>query len=108
MPKTKDEVARELAGSHQEVDPTITRIVRLEKEGAEADPNEPIKLLEVNPGTPPDGIVPVRFGPDSDVPFPSVIVDVTPAEYEKVKAEKLQLPDGWRIGEVLFEREEAA
>lgn len=37
----------------------------------------------------------------TEIPFPSVIVEVTPEEYQKVKRKLLKLPDGWSLGPAL-------
>jgi len=98
----KDEVAKKLADAHFELEPGITRIFKLRgRPDAEASPDTPIKLLEINADTPPSGIMPLYFGPvpGSGIPYPSVIVEVTPDEYEKIKVRELELPDGWTIGE---------
>lgn len=98
----KDEVAKKLADAHFDLEPGITRIFKLRgRPDAEALPDTPIKLLEINADTPPSGIMPLYFGPvpASGIPYPSVIVEVTPDEYEKIKVQELTLPDGWTIGE---------
>lgn len=98
----KDEAARVLARKHFQVEDGITHIFRLtDKIEVEVRPTEPIKLLEVNAATVPSGVMPLHFGPApaSGVPFPSVIVEVTPAEFEKIRRQELQLPRGWAIGE---------
>lgn len=58
-------------------------------------------LLEVNENTIPSGIYPIQFGPapTSGIHFPSVIVEVTPAEFRKIMADELRLPGGWEIGD---------
>ena len=100
--KTKDEVARELAEAHRKFEPDITRIQRITTT-EEENPNEPVKLLEVNPETPPSGIVPVAFGAVNGLPYPSVVVEVTPDEYDRLKGGELTLPAGWALGETLFD-----
>src|SRR6266536_2554770 len=95
---TKDEVAERLAQAHYIVEPGIRRIFRVAGGvEAEANPREPIKLLEVNENTVPSGIVPVHFGPHpaSGVPFSSQIIEITPEEFERLGTD-LQLPEGWR------------
>ena len=64
-------------------------------------PTTPIKLLEVNADTAPSGVMPLHFGPApaGGIPYPSVIVEVTPDEFERIRAHELKLPDGWTIGE---------
>ena len=99
----KDEIARALAAVHRDMEETITRIVRL-RGPYEEDGSEPIKLLEVNLATYPSGIWPIAFTPDPpDVPYGSVVVEVTPDEYEAIQADELKLPDGWKLSEILYE-----
>jgi hypothetical protein len=59
--------------------------------------------LEVNADTVPTGVVPLHFGPApaSGIPYPSVIVEVTPGEFDRIRARELPLPAGWEVGEEL-------
>ena len=98
----KDEIARVLAQAHKEIEATITRIVRIVGPN-EADGREPIKLLEVNTAATPSGIWPIAFTPDPPkIPYGSVVVEVTPGEYDAIVANELVLPTGWKLGEELF------
>jgi hypothetical protein len=98
----KNEVAELLAAAHREAEPCITRIVRL-LNGLEAEAGEPVKLLEVNPATSPSGVLPIAFSPDPpSVPFPSVVVEVTPEEFERIERGQLPLPGNWTLGPTLF------
>jgi hypothetical protein len=102
MPRTKDEEARELAEKHYQVEAGLTRVIRISRSASvEICPDEPIKLLEVNENTVPSGIMPIQFGPSpaSGLDYPTVIVEVTPDEYEKIRTGELRLPDGWTLGE---------
>ena len=97
----KDAAAEELARAHFAVDPEIERIVRIVTPN-EADPQEPVRLLEVSPNTIPEGIVPVGFGPGA-IPgtgYTAAIVEVTPIEAQQVEQGALSLPNGWRLGKV--------
>jgi len=98
----KSEIARALADAHRKVEPGIRRIVRVIADHEYAA-DEPVKLLEVNPDTSPSGIVPIAFAPDPPgIPFPSVVIEVTEAEFENIRAGKLPLPKGWRLGDTLY------
>ena len=104
MPNMQDksEIAKVLADAHRRFEPGITRIIRVVAD-REDDPTEPVKLLEVNPDTLPSGIVPIAFGPDPpDIPFASVIIDVTEGEYEDIRKGILTLPEGWQTGDTLY------
>ena len=100
--QTKDQVAARLAETHYLLEGGIRHIFRIRNAGAAEDAAaEPIKLLEVNADTVPSGILPVYFGPRADggIPYATVIVDVTPDEFDRLQARELALPDGWRVGE---------
>jgi hypothetical protein len=100
----KKDVAKLLAERHYQVEPTVINIVIVEASPeAEARPEEPIKLLEVNEATIPSGIMPIEFGPhpSSGILYPSVIMEVTPEEYVEIKQGRLPLPEHWHLGETI-------
>jgi hypothetical protein len=98
----KSKIARALAEAHRKVEPGIRRIIRVVAD-REDDSAEPVKLLEVNPETPQAGIVPIAFGADPpEVPFPSVIIEVTESELEDIRSGSLPLPNGWRLEDTLY------
>ena len=85
-----------LARAHYEVEPGLRAIYRLEG----PDPScLRIKLLEVNEQTVPTGIMPVGFPPHpaSGLHYPSVVIEVTPQEYEAIQRKELDLPAGWEV-----------
>ena len=101
---TKQDQARRLAALHYGLDTAINSIYRiLTSHEVEDQPTEPIKLLEVNADTIPSGILPIGFGPvpASGITYPSTVVEVTPAEFDQLKAGNLPLPTGWQLGELL-------
>lgn len=98
------DAARKLATAHYEVEPGLTRVIRFTGSAeVEVRSAEPIKLLEINEATIPSGVMPLHFGPApaSGVPFPSVIVEVTPGEFEQIQRHELKLPPGWEKAEEL-------
>jgi hypothetical protein len=98
---SKDEEALQLAQKHYQIEGGVTHIFRLTGEvGIENQPAEPIKLLEVNQNTVASGIMPIQFDavPQSGIHYPSVIIEVTPEEYQQILKRELLLPRGWRIG----------
>jgi hypothetical protein len=104
MPKIPDksEIARTLAAAHRNFEPSISRIIHVVAD-REFDTAEPVKLLEVNPDTSESGILPIMFGADPpQIPFPSVVIEVTEGEYEAIRAGSLHLPDGWSLGDTLY------
>jgi len=99
MIASKDNVALDLAQAHMSAEPGIKSVYRLLSPN-EDDEGEPLKLLEVNENTVEQGIEPIGFGPDpaGEVPFASVVVDVSPREFEMISQGKLALPHGWKLG----------
>lgn len=98
----RETVARELAHKHYEIESGLTHVCWINSPAETGEKaTEPIKLLEVNENTVPSGILPLQFGPSpaSGVYFPSVIVEVTPNEFAKLRIGELRLPDGWTLGE---------
>jgi hypothetical protein len=95
--------AERLARLHYQLEDGVTQIFLLthESDGAngEGEP-PPIRLLEVNENTAAAGIVPIGFGPAPNlgVPFPSIIVEVTPEEFSDLCESRLALPPGWSVG----------
>lgn len=95
----KLDAAHRLAEAHARIDSDVKRILLLESSN-EDDPSEPIKLLEVVEGAMEAGIEPVGFAPNPGrgVRYPSVIVEVSPREFETIGKE-IALPDGrvWTV-----------
>jgi hypothetical protein len=101
MPARAEEAA-ELARKHYQIEAGLTRIFRVSGSAeVEFRPNEPIKLLEVNENTVPSGIMPIQFGPcpAMGLTHASIIIEVTPEEFEKIRSRELELPHGWRVGD---------
>lgn len=97
----KQEVMKNLANRHYVIEPGITRIFQIFDETKdESAVDTPIKLLEINDATVPSGVMPLYFAPvpASGIPYPTVIVEVTPDEYDRIESKELSLPRGWIIG----------
>jgi hypothetical protein len=106
----KAQVANELAKKHYQLEPGLTKVIRFSGSAqVEFRPTEPIKLLEVNQNTVASGVLPLRFGPApaSGITFPSIIVEVTPEEYERIRKKELALPQGWGAEEELLKPPDA-
>jgi hypothetical protein len=109
MARTKNETVRELAEWHFGVEPDLKQVIRIVADNEDAS-DEPIKLLEVNAATVATGSVePYAFAPSTAVPFPTVIAEVTPEEYERIQRNEIKLPKGWSLSKAqLFTRSRAA
>jgi hypothetical protein len=106
---SRHEAAHRLIRWHFEVEPEL-REVYLIAEGSEDSADAPIKLLEVNSATLPTGSVePFAFAPTKDVPYPTLIAEVTPEELQALQTNPDALPAGWSLdGAERIERFEAA
>ena len=94
----KDTSAEKLANVHYQVESGLRHVIRFTKpDDAEYEAGEPLKLLEVNENTVPSGVVPLGFDAIREVGIdvPSIIVEVTPSEYDKIRSKELPLPKGW-------------
>jgi len=101
---TKDEEATVLARKHYELEAGLTQVFRITGTAElELRPVEPIKLLEVNENTVPSGIMPIQFGPSpaSGFYYPSIILEVTPDEFQRIQNQELKLPNGWKVGDLI-------
>ena len=103
MPPNKDQTAQMLADAHFRLDSGISRIFRVEERGENANLT-PIKLLEVNSETPEVGISPVGMtaDPARGIYYPSIIIEITPRELERLRGGELTLPNDWQLGAELY------
>lgn len=105
---TRSEAVKLLVDEHA-AEPTMVAIREIRATADERGiGREAICLLEVNEATESAGIMPIAFGPSRDVPFPCVILEITPSEWAEVERGALPLPDGWTVGEVLYQRKKAS
>lgn len=92
--KTVPEVAEELAKAHVEDDPETTDVYFVE--GVDHE----VRLVEVTgslgSGRPPE-VLPFRFQaqPEAGVPYPSVVVLLSPTDWAAVEKDQVKLPAGW-------------
>ncbi|MCP4109126.1 MAG: hypothetical protein GY749_26950 [Desulfobacteraceae bacterium] len=101
--KNREDAARYMVTDLFEMEDSVIEVLRVISEGEES-PNEPIKLLEVTEMTVKTGIIPVYFGPSDDNPYPQVIIEITPDEYDDLKSKKITLPYNWSVGELLYKK----
>lgn len=97
MKPSKKEAAEKLIAWHFDVEPELLEVYRFVSDNEEA-PEEPIKLLEINAATPPSGSVEVfSFAPSADTPYRTVVAEITPDEFERLKRNEMKLPAGWSL-----------
>jgi hypothetical protein len=93
----KDAAARRLIQWHFTVEPELREVYRIvmDDDGAQG---EPIRLLEVNAAAVPTGSVePYTFSPTEEIPFRTVIAEVTPEELESLRSKPEDFPKGWNL-----------
>jgi hypothetical protein len=102
---SKDAAARRLIDWHFEVEPDLSEVYRIVMDD-EGSLEEPIRLLEVNAAAVPTGSVePFGFAPTPEIPFKTVIAEITPEELEALRADPGSLPRGWDLARAQrFER----
>jgi hypothetical protein len=103
----RDSMAQQYAGRHLKTDPAIRTILYLPAQA----PDREIRFIEVN-----DSIAernefplePIDFGVDvgASEGHRLIVLDVTPAQWEKIEKKELQLPKEWSLdGAVQYPRE---
>ena len=102
---SKLQAAQELARAHFEVEPNLVSVYLIEPVNEE-NPEDPIKLLEVVEGTIERGIEPIAFpaDPAHGLYYPSIVVEISPAEYEAIPRDGHLGYDGWTVGRELQAR----
>jgi hypothetical protein len=105
----KDDAAHRLIAWHFEVEPELREVYRILSEDEDAQ-GEPIKLLEVNEATvATGGFEAFGFRPTKDIPYLTLIAEITPAELEVLRGKPDALPKGWSLSRAQrFERPKAA
>lgn len=96
--KSVFEVATELAQAHRAEDPSTDAIYLSDAEGE-------VRLVEVSGsvGSSAGGeVLPFGFRarPEQGIPYPSVVVLLSPAEWKKIESGALTLPRGWNRDEL--------
>lgn len=94
---TKDAAARRLIQWHFKIEPELREVYRILL-GDEGSQEGPIRLLEVNAATVPTGSVePFTFSPTKEIPFRTVIAEITPEELASFRLNPDALPEGWSL-----------
>lgn len=93
----KDAAARKLIDWHFTVEPELREVYRIVMDNEEAL-EEPIRLLEVNAATVSTGSVEAfTFSPTREIPFRTVIAEITPEELETLRLNPETLPEDWNL-----------
>ena len=91
--KTTHDVALDLAKAHRKADKKTMAVFV-------SDDDREVRLVEVSGSVASHGeVLPFRFAPrpKDGIPFPSVLIVLSPAEWEMVQSGQLNLPEGWAL-----------
>jgi hypothetical protein len=99
--KLSKEFVEQLVWLHFETEDSIEQIIWFKGEQ-----NQEVRLLEVNRTAIADENVHIlRFAPSEEVPFPVLIGDVRPTEWELIQQGHITLPESWDLNAIeIFER----
>ena len=101
--EVSEDFVRALAKLHFELEDSLEQIVWVKSKS-----NKEICLIEVNrTALPVESLGVFRFAPSEEVPFPLLIVDVRPKEWEQIQQGEIPLPEGWDMKTMqIFQRSE--
>jgi hypothetical protein len=102
----RDSMATWYATQHLKVDEGITEVVYLPTNAGERE----IRFLEINADMldADDSLEPVSYGVDmgTGMEHELLVIDVTPAQYERIRGNTLPLPSTWTLASaVVFDRD---
>lgn len=105
MPATqfdRDSMARWYAKRHLETDPGIVCVYYLPRNAGERE----IRFIEINNligDRNDDSLEPIDFGVDTgmDTAHKLFVLDVTPDQWERIRASRLRLPSGWSLDDAI-------
>lgn len=95
---SRDALARSYANRHLKTDPGIREVYYLPADAPERE----IRFVEVNEliaNRDQDPLEPIDFGIETngETAHRLVVLDVTPAQWEKINRRELPLPQGWTL-----------
>lgn len=98
----RDSLAQWYAKSHLETDPGIDRVLYLPNEA----PDREIRFVEINKmigDRTDDSLEPIDFGIDTGTEnaHKLLVLDVTPAQWERIRSHQLPLPHDWSLDKAL-------
>ena len=98
-------VVEKLISEHFELDESLEKVIWFKPETTPK-----IRLLEINPETPSTGdVLSFYFPPSNEVPYPLILAEVTPEEWQKILRNEIDLPEEWNLENYqIFSREMVA
>ncbi len=85
--------AEDLIQEHFELEPSLEKVIWIN-----SDKTAEIRLLEITPETFPAGeVLSYYFPPDDELPYATILAQITPEEWQKVLRKEISLPEGWTL-----------
>jgi hypothetical protein len=100
-----ESVVERIVHEHFELEENLEKVIWIRSRTAPE-----ICLLEVNSDTFATGMVQsFYFPPSEEIPYPLILAEVTPEEWQKILYNEIELPEGWSLeNHKAFEREAVA
>ncbi len=100
-----ESIVESLVHEHFELDESLEKVIWIKSGKTPA-----IRLLEINPETPPtDEVLSFYFPPSDEIPYALYLAEIRPEEWLKVLQNKISLPEGWSLeNHQVFSREMVA
>jgi hypothetical protein len=97
-----ENIVETLVNEHFELDESLEKVIWI-KSGKTPG----IRLLEINPETPPTGqVLSFYFPPSDEIPYALYLAEIKPEEWLKVLQNEMPLPEGWSLeNHQVFSRE---
>jgi len=96
--------AMKITKKHTQLEDTISAVGYITSD-LDDNPQEPIKLLEINSASSASGFFPVTFGPTDSTPFKRTLVELSPKEAKELEKGTLAgWPSNWKIEQWLFRK----
>jgi len=85
--------AEDLIKEQFELEPSLEQVVWID-----SDKTAEIRLLEINPETPPlESVLSFYFPPYEELPYATHIAEIRPEVWKKILRHEIPLPEGWTL-----------
>jgi hypothetical protein len=97
-----ESIVEALVHEHFELDESLEKVIWIKSGKTPA-----IRLLEINPETPPAGeVLSFYFPPSEETPYALYLAEIRPEEWLKILQNEIPLPEGWNLeNHQVFSRE---
>lgn len=89
----RESIVEKLIHDHFELDESLEKVIWVNSETAPE-----IRLIQITADTLPTGdVLSFYFPPSKEIPYPLLIAQVTPKEWQKVLQDEIPLPEAWSL-----------